>query len=112
MLVLSRVRAHLCAKFSVFYFDRILWLTELFFSGVLCIRFSGLDVDSSNEQQLVTAYDVYATLIDVATHGTFQFDVEPPAMGLHARSLFSTIATDRTCSAAKIADTMCACERA
>jgi arylsulfatase A-like enzyme len=64
----------------------------------------------ANQQAVITAYDIYATLIDIATHGTHQFEEEPPKLGLHARSLFSKIEVTRTCTAAKIAPHMCACE--
>ena len=56
------------------------------------------------------SHDIYATLMDIASHGTLQFDTDPPAPSAHARSLFSPIRTDRSCKAARIDERMCACE--
>jgi hypothetical protein len=57
----------------------------------------------------VTAFDVFATLADLATLGSSDPNFEPPRVGAHARTLFAPIERERTCADARIDATMCAC---
>jgi hypothetical protein len=88
-----------------------LFLKRLAFLHLMCFHLPRycFIFHRQNEQQIVTAFDVFATLADLATLGSSDPSFEPPRIGAHARTLFAPIERERTCAGARIDAAMCAC---